>query len=96
MVTKNSFYIYSNDEYGKKLIDSIVGFIDIRTLEKILSDSSDIISYKQKTILLKFVRTYYFMDYLDNLDNLDDLDDLDNLGNLDYQNMLWKKCKEIF
>ena len=38
----------------------------------------------------------YFLDYLDNLDNLDDLDDLDNLGNLDYQNMLLKKCKEIF
>ena len=38
----------------------------------------------------------YFLDYIDNLDNLDDLDDLDNLGNLDYQNMLLKKCKEIF
>jgi len=70
LVTKNSFYIYNNDEYGKKLIGSILEFIDIGTLEKILSDSSDIISYEQKTTLLKFVRTYYFMDYLDQINYL--------------------------
>ena len=85
LVTKNSFYIYNNDEYGKKLIDSILEFINIGALEKILSDSSDLISYKQKTILLKFVRTYYFMDYLDQINYLKKAD---LLSKKDYKYMI--------
>ena len=70
LVTKNSFYVYNNDEYGKKQIRSILEFIDIQSLEKILSDSSEMISYTQKIILLKFVRTYYLIDYLDQVNYL--------------------------
>ena len=85
LVTKNSFYIYNNDEYGKKLIDSILEFIDIEALEKILFDSSDIITYEQKTILLKFVRTYYFIDYLDQINYLKKAD---HLSKKDYKYMI--------
>ena len=78
LITKNTFYVYKNDKYCKKLIKSILEFIDIQSLEKILLDSQDMISYSQKSILLKFIRTFYFIDYLDQLDYLNRITLLSN------------------
>ena len=70
IVTKNTFYVYKNDEYRKQLINSLLKFIEIDTLEKILSNSSEMFSCTQITILLKFIRTYYLIDYLDQVNYL--------------------------
>ena len=70
LITKNSFYIYNNDKYGQKLINSIIEFIDIQTLEKILLNSSDMMSYSQKIVLLRFIRTFYLMDHLNQVNYL--------------------------
>ena len=70
IVTKNSFFIYNNDNYGQKLINSILEFIDIETLEKILFESSDMLSYEKKVILLKFIRTFYLIDHLNQINYL--------------------------
>ena len=70
LVSKNCFYVYNNDENGKKLINSIIEFIDIYHLEKVLSESSDMISYTQKIVLLKFIRTYYLIDHLNQVNFL--------------------------
>ena len=78
LVTKNSFYVYNNDENGKKLINAILEFIDINALEKVLIESSNMISYTQKIVLLKFIRTYYLIDYLDQVNFLYKEDQLTN------------------
>ena len=70
LVVKNSYYIYNNDKYGKKLINSIIEFIDIQSLDKILLESSDMMSYSQRIVLLKFIRTFYLMDHLNQVNYL--------------------------
>ena len=85
LITKNSYYVYNNDEFGKKVISSILEFIDIQALEKIFSESSDMMSYTQKCILLKFIRTYYFIDYLDQVNYLNKKNPL---SNKDYRYMI--------
>ena len=85
LITKNSFYVYNNDEYDKKLIKSILEFIEIQELEKILTDSSDMMTYNQKIVLLRFIRTYYLIDYLDQVNYLNK----ENLlSNNDYKLMI--------
>ena len=70
LITKNSFYVYNNDEYDKKLIKVILEFIEIQELEKLMSDLSNVMSYTQKIVLLRLIRTFYLMDYLDQVNYL--------------------------
>ena len=65
ITTKNTFYIYQNDEKGKKNINLLINFIDLENLSKLLINSPELITFSQKTILLKFIRTFYLLDYLD-------------------------------
>ena len=70
ILTKNSFYIYENDEEGKMKIEKIINFIDLENLSRLLINSPQLINFKQKSILLKFIRTFYLLDYLDPVDFL--------------------------
>ena len=70
IITKNSFYVYENDEEGKIQLEKLINFIDLENLSRLLINSPQIINYKQKTILLKFIRTFYLLDYLDPVDFL--------------------------
>ena len=45
LITKNTFYVYQNDEYGKQLIDWLKKFIDIDNLYNLLVDSNDVLSF---------------------------------------------------
>jgi len=65
ITTKNTFYIYQNDEEGKKNIDILINFIDLENLGKLLINSPELITFSQKTIILNFIRTFYLLDYLD-------------------------------
>ena len=65
IITKNSFYVYENDEEGKENIKILINFIDLENLSKLLIQSPELITFSQKRILLKFIRTFYLLDYLD-------------------------------
>ena len=65
IITKNSFYVYENDEEGKQNIEKLINFIDLENLSRLLIKSPQLINFKQKSILLKFIRTFYLLDYLD-------------------------------
>ena len=65
IMTKNSFYIYKNDEEAKKNIEILIKFIDLENLSNLIINNPDLITLEQKSILLKFIRTFYLMDYLD-------------------------------
>ena len=65
LICKNTFYVYNNDVYGKKLIGWLKVFIDIENFTHIMNTSNDLISFPQRKILLNFFRTYYLIDYLD-------------------------------
>ena len=75
LIIKNTSYVYENDEKGKELIEWLKIFIDIYNLHHLLINSNDILTFSQKTILLKFIRTYYLIDYLNQVNYLkkDDL-----------------------
>jgi hypothetical protein len=70
LIIKNTVYVYQNDEYGKQLIGWLKNFIDIDNLYNLLLDSKDILSFNQKSITLKFLRTYYLIDYLNQVNYL--------------------------
>ena len=70
IVTKNSYYIYQNDEEGKQNIETLINFINLKELSALLINSPEMISIKQKSILLKFIRTFYLIDYLDQINYL--------------------------
>ena len=70
LITKNTFYVYENDEYGKKAIGWLKAFIDIDNLCLLLINSNDLLSFNQRTILLKFIRTYYLIDCLNQVNYL--------------------------
>ena len=70
LITKNTFYVYDNDVYGKKLIGWLKVFIDIDNLSHIISDSNELFSFKQKTILFHLIRTYYLVDNLNQINYL--------------------------
>jgi len=65
ILTKNTFYVYENDEEGKKNIDILINFINLENLSLLLNKVPELITFSQKTILLKFIRTFYLLDYLD-------------------------------
>ena len=65
IMTKNSFYIYKNDDEAKKNIEILIKFIDLEKLSNFIINNPDLITLEQKSILLKFIRTFYLMDYLD-------------------------------
>ena len=65
IMTKNTFYVYNNDEKGKKYVKTLINFIDLENLSQLLINNPDMITLYQKSILLKFIRTYYLLDYLD-------------------------------
>ena len=65
ILTRNSFYVYENDEEGKKNIETLINFIDLENLSRLLTNCPQLINCKQKSILLKFIRTFYLLDYLD-------------------------------
>ena len=65
IMTKNSFYIYKNDDEAKKNIEILIKFIDLENLSNLIINNPDLITLEQKSILLKFIRTFYLMDYLD-------------------------------
>ena len=70
IVTKNSYYIYQNDEEGRHNIESLINFINLKELSALLINAPEMISMTQKSILLKFIRTFYLMDYLDQINYL--------------------------
>ena len=70
IMTKNSFYIYKNDEKGKKYLEILINFIDIENLSIYLVNNSELITLEQKGILLKFIRAFYLMDSLDQINIL--------------------------
>ena len=95
MVTKNSYYVYKKEEYKEKLIDSIKEFIDMPTFEKIFTKATDILSlsFTQKTILLKFITTFYFIEYLEHINYLNKASPL---SNDEYKNLINnKEIKDI-
>lgn len=78
VITKNSYYVYKKEEYKEKLINSIKEFIDMNTFEKIFAEATDILSFTQKTILLKFIRTFYFIEHLEHINYLNKANPLSN------------------
>jgi hypothetical protein len=70
IVTKNSYYIYQNDEEGKQNIETLINFINLKELSALLINAPEMISITQKSILLKFIRTFYLVDYLDQINYL--------------------------
>ena len=70
LISKNTFYVYNNDIYGKKLVGWIKIFIDIENFNRILSTSNDLFSFEQKTSLFHLIRTYYLVDYLNQVNYL--------------------------
>jgi len=70
IVTKNSYYIYQNDEEGKQNIETLINFINLKELSALLMNAPEMISIRQKRILLKFIRTFYLIDYLDQINYL--------------------------
>ena len=88
IITKNIYYVHKKEEYKEKLIDSIKEFIDMPTFEKIFTEATDILSFTQKTILLKFIRTFYFIEYLEHINYLNKASPLSNDEYLIY-------CKNI-
>ena len=70
IITKNSFYVYENDEKGKENIKTLINFIDLENLSRLIINSPELITYTQKRILLKFIRTFYLLDYLDPINYL--------------------------
>ena len=71
LISKNQFFVYTNDVYGKKCIGWLLSFIDIDNLTEIMENNYELFSYEQKTILLNFIRIYYTLDYLDQVDYLE-------------------------
>ena len=65
IMTKNSFYVFKNDEQGKKDLETLINFIDLENLGIIIMNNPHLITLNQKRILLKFIRTFYLMDILD-------------------------------
>ena len=85
--------MYKKEEYKEKLIDSIKEFIDMPTLEKIFTEATDILSFTQKTILLKFITTFYFIEYLEHINYLNKASPL---SNDEYKNLINnKEIKDI-
>ena len=64
ILTKNSFYVYENDIEGKQNIETLINFIDLENLSRLIINAPELIKYSQKSILLKFIRTFYLLDYL--------------------------------
>ena len=93
IITKNSYYVHKKEEYKEKLIDSIKEFIDMPTFEKIFTEATDILSFTQKTILLKFIRTFYFIEYLEHINYLNKASPF---SNDEYKNLINnKEIKDI-
>ena len=70
LISKNQFYVYKNDVYGKKCIGWLLVFIDIENLAEIMNNNYELFTYEQKAILMNFIRIYYTLDYLDQVDYL--------------------------
>ena len=51
IMTKNSFYIYKNDEEAKKNIEILIKFIDLENLSNLIINNPDLITLEQKSIL---------------------------------------------
>ena len=71
LISKNQFYVYNNDVYGKKCIGWLLVFIDIENLSDIMNNNYELFTYEQKAILMNFIRIYYTLDYLDQIDYLE-------------------------
>ena len=71
LISKNQFYVYNNDVYGKKCIGWLLVFIDIENLAEIMENNNELFSYEQKTILMNFIRIYYTLDYLNQIDYME-------------------------
>jgi len=67
LVSENTFYSFDNEEY-KKLYPPLYNFNDLNAYKKLFENC--IFTVKQKTILLKFLRSIYFIDRLDNYNYL--------------------------
>ena len=75
LVTINTFYFYNNEETNEILKI----FLDFNDLERIKSAFlNDIFTLKQKYILLEYLRTIYFSDYLDEYEILKQQNPLTN------------------
>ena len=71
LISKNQFYVYNNDVYGKKCIGWLLAFIDIENLAEIMNNNYELFSYEQKAVLMNFIRIYYTLDYLHQVDYME-------------------------
>ena len=70
IVTRNSFFVYENDEEGKQNIELLIKFVDLENLSKLLNESPELITLSEKTILIKFIRTLFLLDHLNQVNYL--------------------------
>ena len=74
-ITINTFYFYNNEETNK-LLNILFNFIDINKIKSAFLNN--IFTIKQKYILLEYLRTIYFSDYLDEYEILKQVTSLTN------------------
>ena len=64
-VTLNTFYFYNNKETNK-ILNILLNFNDLNRIKSLFA--TNVFTIKQKYILLEYLRTLYFSDYLDEYD----------------------------
>lgn len=77
LVSKNTFYIFKNDKYKNNLYKLLFKFNDLEFYKTIFEKSLNI-TLHQKTILLYFLRTFYFFDILNQVDYINHQHQLTN------------------
>ena len=66
-VTINTFYFYNNKEINK-ILNILLNFNDLNRIKSLFQNN--VFTIKQKYILLEYMRTLYFSDYLDEFEIL--------------------------
>lgn len=90
LFSKNSFYVYSNS-VKEELYENIFNSNDIEEIKSLFYDQRAI-SLKEKVILLKFLRTFCFLEHLDEKDFLSNAR---VMNNEEYKTMIYKGKVDI-
>lgn len=85
LVSKNTFFIFKNDKYKHHLFKLIYKFNDLE-FYKTIFEKSVYITLRQKTLLLHFIRTFYFIDVLTQIDYINHKH---QLTNKEYVNLIY-------
>ena len=75
LITKNTFYIYNNDE-DNEIMDILISFNHFPEIKDAFVNNK--FTLKQKYILLEYIRTLCFIDHLDEFEILDQVSPLSN------------------